>query len=427
MILSLSTAGTYIQLPSYSRWMAITMACIATFSSFLCTYSSGILITYDSGVYAIGAKSLLNTGQYLNLYGSPNTVTPPLYSLILALNYYLGTDLSTYAKAVNLISYGFVVYAGTIYIYNSAIFYWLKLLGSIMLVLCTNMLMVSNFIWSESCFIVSQLSALYFLEHFHKHNRFKDGLFSIFLFAVGYFFRNLGLVGIIVWFTIVLIKIKYSKNYLLLISGLGIWMVAYLLWPTHQAYHSHEVLYTLPLDYNRFNVWASYLSILTDDLAPISILKDFKFISIIIFICIMVTYIYIFKMNAIAIYYIVYVLFLGSLYMFFIPYWPSDVHRYILPLSLIQVWIILLLLNRLIMYSPFILLGVSVYVCCYQIARYTKNWMLWHEYGVPTYRPIVEVNSNKKPYRYSTQAEIENIFETEMVLFPPESNEHQVP
>ena len=229
-------------MPLKSKLTIASIFLIGLLGSLLIIYSTrwGPWVFSDSTGYIASARNLI-AGHGLGLYGAsgefhPLTLHPPGFSLLLGFFGWIGIDLLTAARWINVILFGL-----TISVVGLMIFYvthspWLAIICSILILSMPDLVDIYSGAMSEPLFIFTGLLSISLVLWFLRNNRYPVLLaaaitvgLSIITRYAGFAFMITGITGLLVlssrtWKHRIIDILIYGSVGILAVIGWQIWL-----------------------------------------------------------------------------------------------------------------------------------------------------------------------------------------------------------
>lgn len=132
-------------------------------------------ITHDSAAYMYAAQSLLN-GEGFQYFGYPSPFIqwPPLYPALLALGGLTGLTFRFTSTLLNCFAFALIVFFAGRWMFANFKSRLLSIGGTLLLFLSVPLLRVSEYLWTESLFVLFFLLFYIELERFFQHGKMKS-------------------------------------------------------------------------------------------------------------------------------------------------------------------------------------------------------------------------------------------------------------
>jgi|GEM_PF-805904 len=136
-------------------------------------------ITHDSVAYMYSAQSFIN-GEGFQYFGYPSPFIqwPPLYPIMLALGELVGLTVNQTAILINSVAFALIVFFAGKWMRYKFKKSWIALSGALLISLSVPLLHVSQYLWTETMFILFLLLAYISMEKFILSGKYKSLIFS---------------------------------------------------------------------------------------------------------------------------------------------------------------------------------------------------------------------------------------------------------
>lgn len=208
----------------FKKHWIISLVLIISLQQYATYYAPGL--TFDSRQYISAAHSFSERGVFLTEDGNYYVVQPPLYPVVLSLG---GDHTLTWASILNMICL-----VGTLWImfllgealFHYSISRWLYQ-GS--LAFGTPLLLIGNFVWSESLFLLLLTIIWYLLYQYYRHPSISYIGWLILVTNLLCLQRNAGIFFFLMALTVILFK--KQKRHIILYAALG--GLGFMAWNTY--------------------------------------------------------------------------------------------------------------------------------------------------------------------------------------------------
>ena len=225
---------------------------IGILGSLVILYSThwGPWVFSDSSGYIISARNLI-AGHGLGLYGPsgafhPLTLHPPLFSLLIGFFGWIGIDLLTAARWINVILFGLTISVVGLTIFTITHSPWLSIICSILILSMPDLIDIYSGAMSEPLFIFTGLLSISLVLLFLRNNRYLVLLaaaiavgLSIITRYAGIAFLITGIVGLL------LFSHRTWKNRIIDVLVYGsvgsIFVIGWLAWLKLQSIENHSI------------------------------------------------------------------------------------------------------------------------------------------------------------------------------------------
>lgn len=138
----------------------------------MCVPRTGAIYTHDSQSYDYAASTLLESGKMIYFgYDTPIVQWPPLYIFISAIIKLAGISFAQGAAWVNALAFAYLVYAASVYLFDSLNVKWLAVPALIMITVSVPLIFISGYAWSEMLFILLSVLSITFILKYVKSEK----------------------------------------------------------------------------------------------------------------------------------------------------------------------------------------------------------------------------------------------------------------
>lgn len=176
----------------FTSFVPVIAAIIAAFMVILISVKYGLAMSPDSACYLSIAENLLKGNGFALYDFTPAVHWPPLYPLALAFGGLFNYEISGWARILNTLLYGLIVYFSSRWIIDKVENRVLGIVG-VLAVLCSmSLYYVAKNVWSETLFVFLTILFLIRLEKSVPHHTLKDVLILSALAALACLTKYLG-------------------------------------------------------------------------------------------------------------------------------------------------------------------------------------------------------------------------------------------
>lgn len=238
-----------------------------------CVPQTGAIYTHDSQSYEYAAASLLEYGEMRYFgYDTPIVQWPPFYITVAAFLGLFDIPLEQGAVWINAVCFAYLLYAMTVYLFDSLNVKWLAIPALIMMCASVPMVLISGYAWTEMLFIFLSMLSFILMLQYVKREKIGWLIATSILSALCWMTRYIGIVTIAVLALVLFLsakpllhKIRMTFLYILIsCAPMAVWVLRnFLLSGTFtggRSPGSYTLADNLWLSLQVFRNWSSFLT-----------------------------------------------------------------------------------------------------------------------------------------------------------------------
>jgi len=222
----------------YSTFTPAIVGVIAAFMVILISVKYGLAMSPDSACYLSIADNLVKGNGFAIYDFTPAVHWPPLYPLALAVGDLFNFDLSDWARVLNALIFGLILFFSSRWILDKVENRVLGIVGVLAVLFSMPLFYVAKHVWSETMFIFFITLFLIRLEKSFSQQTLKDVLFLGVLAALACLTKYLGLTLVLlycIWLLQLKTNFKQKLTNALTFSAVAITPLLFWIWRNYQV------------------------------------------------------------------------------------------------------------------------------------------------------------------------------------------------
>jgi hypothetical protein len=230
------------------RWIALLLIMMSAMGLVWWITRAGPGMSGDSVRYLMGAENLLSGNGYSRLSGGgelrPITGFPPFYSILLAMIGWLGFNLTSTARWLNILLLGINILLLWTLVKKATCSLALSYLSVLFFSFNLSVLKYHSWIFTEPLYLALTLAGIFLLWRFHQDLRVRTLISGAVFIGLAAITRLIGLSLVLAGFLFLLVGLRVNRSHRLKLSlaFLALSSIPFLLWLVRNSYTADTAL-----------------------------------------------------------------------------------------------------------------------------------------------------------------------------------------